>query len=184
MARWSANKAAAGLRLLLAAGAVGWPSQSLAKVEMGFYARDGDGRGFPHAFVTLKGTVDSTGERVDSALGFTSVRVSPAMLAGSVPGRLLPEPPRLVARSNRLFAVTLSDRRYRAVQDVVRRWREARQPSYNLHRRNCVHFVGELARASGLRVPRANHLMKEPRKFLLSVKAANPLLGSAPPGLR
>ena len=59
---------------------------------------------------------------------------------------------RQIARSDRQFALTLTDEQYAAVMAVVERWRTRRQPSYNLSRRNCVHFVAEIAEASGLRV--------------------------------
>ncbi len=149
-------------------------SPATAAVEIAFYSRELGGNNFPHAFVTLRGTVDATGEAVDTSYGFTARAVSPAILFGSVAGEVLVEGPRQVARSDRQFALRLSDAQYRAVMEVVERWRARPQPSYNLNRGNCIHFVAELAVASGLRVEYPARLMKRPRSFLLHVRALNP----------
>ena len=97
---------------------------------------------------------------------------------GSVAGEVVVEGPQQIARSTRQFTMTLDDARYRAVMAVVERWRSRPQPSYNLNRRNCVHFVGELAAAVGLRVEYVDRLMKRPRSFLQHVRSLNPQLGA------
>lgn len=150
-----------------------------AAVEIAFYSRELGGNNFPHAFVSLEGVVDSTGERVDTSYGFTARAISPAILFGSVAGEVLVEGERQIARSDRQFALTLSDAQYRAVMAVVERWRTRAQPSYNLNRRNCVHFVAELAAAVGLRVETPARLMKRPRSFLQHIRALNPSLAAA-----
>ena len=150
-----------------------------AAVQVSFYSRELGGNNFPHAFVSMSGTLDSTGERVDSSYGFTARSVSPAILFGPVSGEVIVEGPRQIARSNRQFTVTLNDERYRAVMAVVERWRTRQQPSYDLNRRNCVHFVGEVAEAAGLRVRYDQRLMKRPRSFLIAVREANPELQGA-----
>jgi hypothetical protein len=149
-----------------------------AAVEVAFYSRELGGKNFPHAFIVLSGTVDATGERVDASFGFTARAVTPAILFGSVAGEVRAEREGQLALSTRQFALTLSDERYRAVMAVVESWRTRRQPSYNMNRANCVHFVAELARAAGLRVEEVPRLMKRPRSFLLHVRAQNP--GLAP----
>jgi hypothetical protein len=158
---------------------LGLPQAAQAAVEVAFYSRELGGNNFPHAFVALRGTLDATGEAVDTTYGFTAKAVTPALLFGSVSGEVVEEGERQIARSDRQFAVTLSDERYAALMAVVERWRNAQQPSYNLNRRNCVHFVAELAEAAGLRVERIGRLMKRPRSFLLHVRELNPEL--APP---
>ncbi|HEY6917447.1 MAG TPA: hypothetical protein VI381_07380 [Allosphingosinicella sp.] len=158
--------------LLLAALLFILPGEALAAVKVTFHSRE-FGKTFPHAFVTLKGTVDATGEAVDTAYGFTAKTVSPAILFGSVAGKLQIESQDYVTHSQRHFTVTLPDEGYRAVMAVVEKWRSAPQPSYNLNRANCVHFVGEIAEAAGLAVTFDPKLMKKPRSFLVSVKAAN-----------
>ena len=145
---------------------------AFAEVEVTFHSRE-FGTTFPHAFVRLKGTIDKTGEVVDTAYGFTAKTISPAILMGSVTGRLQVEPQSYIDNSKRHFTVSLPDDRYRAVMAVVEKWRSAKQPSYNLNRANCVHFVGEIAQAAGLDVTFDPKLMKKPHGFLVSVKAAN-----------
>jgi hypothetical protein len=49
-----------------------------------------------------------------------------------------------------------------------------------LNRANCIHFVGELARAAGLRVTFDRRLMRRPRSFLAAVREANTDLLAAP----
>ena len=84
------------LALLLLFGLAG---QATAAVEIAFYSRELGGNNFPHAFVSLRGTVDSTGERVDTSYGFTARAVTPAILLGSVAGEVVVEGPRQIARS-------------------------------------------------------------------------------------
>jgi hypothetical protein len=165
---------------LLALLLFGLPAPAAAAVEIAFYSRELGGDNFPHAFVVLRGTVDATGERVDTSYGFTAKAVTPAILFGSVAGEIVVEGERQMARSTRQFALTLPDERYAAVMAVVARWRGRPQPSYNLNRANCVHFVAELAEAVGLRVERVQRLMKRPRSFLEHVRSLNPRLGPAP----
>ncbi len=156
---------------------LGFLAPADAAVEIAFYSRELGGNNFPHAFVVLRGTVDATGERVDTSYGFTAKAITPAILWGSVAGEVVVERPQQVARSDRQFAVTLGDDRYRQVMAVVEAWRTRAQPSYNLNRRNCVHFVAALAEAAGLRVDYVDRLMKRPRSFLVNVRSLNPRLG-------
>jgi len=147
-----------------------------AAVEIAFYSRDAGASRFPHAFIRLSGTLETTGQRVDTTFGFTARAITPAILLGSVSGQIIVEAPAQIARSDRQFSLTLSDAQYGAVLAVVEQWRSRRQPSYNLNRRNCVHFVADLARAVGLRVANAERLMKQPRAFLEHVRTLNPQL--------
>lgn len=149
-----------------------------AAVEIAFYSRELGGNNFPHAFVSLRGTLAETGEQVDTSYGFTAKAITPAILWGSVAGEIIVEGPRQIARSDRQFALTLSDAQYHAVMAVVEEWRARAQPSYNLNRRNCVHFVAQVAETVGLRVEYVPRLMKRPRSFLEHVRALNPDLPS------
>jgi hypothetical protein len=155
-------------------------SPAFAAVEIGFYSRELGGNNFPHAFIVLKGSIDATGERIDTSLGFTAHSVTPALLFGSVQGEIVVEGEREIARSDRQFALTLTDAQYRTVMDVVEAWRSRAQPSYNLNRANCVHFVAAVAQALGLHVEHAERLMKKPRSFLQLVRSQNPQLGPSP----
>jgi hypothetical protein len=172
-----------GIRRLFVAVALFFAlgAPAFAAVEIAFYSRE-LGTNFPHAFVALKGTVDSTGEQVDTSLGFTAHNVSPAILFGSVRGEVVVEGERQIARSDRQFAVTLTDDQYRAVMVVVEEWRNAPQPSYNLRRHSCVHFVSAIAATIGLRVDNAQRLMNRPRSFLERVLELNPRLAAQAPG--
>jgi hypothetical protein len=58
------------------------------------------------------------------------------------------------------------------VMATIARWRSAKQPSYDLDKHNCVHFVAELAAAIGMS-PDTRKLMKKPRSFLETLTARN-----------
>lgn len=170
MGRGAAARIAAALLLFLL-----WPAAAVAAVEIGFWTKDTD-KSFPHAFIVLEGTVDSTGEAVSTNYGFTAKRVSPAVLLGPVSGEIITVGDAYVARSQRHFVLTLSDEEYRRVTDLVRRWQGLEQPSYRLNSRNCIHFVAEVASALGLRADPIPGLMKKPRSFFQQVKADNETL--------
>jgi hypothetical protein len=138
------------------------------------------GNNFPHAFVRLEGQPQAGGATVDVTYGFTAKALSPAILMGSVGGKVINETPSYLANGDRQFSLALTDAAYARVLETVKRWRDKPQPSYNLNRSNCVHFVGEVAQAAGLRVTFEPKLMKKPRSFLLSVRRANPELGASP----
>jgi len=164
----SIARLALGLLLL-----TGLQAPALAAVEIAFYSRELGGNNFPHAFVRLSGMVDATGEAVDTSYGFTARAVTPALLFGSVSGEVVVEGAQQIARSDRQFSLVLTDAQYRAVMRVVDQWRNRAQPSYNLNRRNCVHFVAELAATIGLRVEQPRRLMKRPRSFLQHIFGLN-----------
>jgi hypothetical protein len=149
-----------------------------ASVEISFYSRE-LGTNFPHAFVVLRGTVDATGEQVDTSLGFTAHSVTPALLFGAVRGEVEVLEAGYIARSDRQFAVTLTDEQYRRVLAVAEEWRNAPQPSYRLRQHSCVHFVSALAEAIGLRVDNEQRLMNRPRSFLQQVRTLNPQLAAS-----
>jgi len=157
---------------LLCACAVALPGAARAAVQVAFYSKE-FGATFPHAFVTVKGKLDATGEEVDASYGFTARSVTPAVLAGSVAGEVIPSAPGYIAKSDRHFAMTLSDEDYARLMAVVDRWAAMSQPSYNLNRRNCVFFVAELAAAIGLKADTPRPLMKKPRSYLRALVAAN-----------
>ena len=157
------------------------PEVARAAVEIAFYSRD-QGVDFPHAFVVLKGAVDATGEAVDANFGFTPKHISPAVLMGSVGGKVVSVEADYIALSNRHFALVLSDEQYRAVMARVEAWRNRPQPNYNLNRRNCVVFVAELATAAGIDGSPEPGLMKKPKTFLNLLRDRNAPLIAAPSG--
>ncbi|MFS0770692.1 hypothetical protein [Sphingomonas sp. 1P08PE] len=132
------------------------------------------GNSFPHAFFTLRGTPDAGGPAVDLAYGFTARTLSPAILWGTVAGRLEAVKPSYIGGSDAQFAVVLTDAQYASLLALARGWsEEGGDNSYNLNRRNCVHFVQEAARRIGLTGLDQPKLMKKPRSYLKAVTIAN-----------
>lgn len=158
--------------LLLAASAVAAP----AAVRISFYSHE-FGSNFPHAFITLTGTDSRTGATIDANYGFTATQISPAILIGSVKGEVFSRDPKreagYIAASNRHFSFALSDEEHAAVMATVEKWRNLKQPSYNLNRQNCVHFVADVAASLGMKADRPKALMKKPRSFTDLLTRAN-----------
>ena len=153
--------------LLALAAAPGW-----AAVSITFYSKE-LGSSFPHAFVIVEGTLDRGGPRIAEDYGFTAKTISPAILWGKVAGEVITDHTAGYIRgSDRHFTVSLSDAEYDRVLATVERWRSAKQPSYDLDKHNCVHFVAELAAAIGM-TPDTRRLMKKPRSFLENLTAQN-----------
>ncbi|WP_200909283.1 MULTISPECIES: hypothetical protein [unclassified Sphingomonas] len=158
---------AALLSLLLAAIV---PAQ--AAVTITFWSQE-FGQNFPHAFFTFAGTPDAGGPAVNESYGFTAKAITPALLMGSVGGMIDRPKPSYIAKSNAHFSVVLSDAQYASVRSLIDEWGEKGDSHYNLNRRNCVHFVAEAARRSGLTVVEDKKLMKKPRSFIQSIEQAN-----------
>ena len=151
---------------------LGWAGAAAAQVEIHFHSKDMAST-FPHAFVRLTGTDESTGQPVDINYGFTPVSLSPAILLGAVAGTIQTVDPVYVSRSDRHFTLALTPEQHRSVLAIVEAWRKASQPSYRLGSRNCTHFVAAIATALGLSAPPAPGLMKKPKSFLRKVTADN-----------
>jgi hypothetical protein len=155
--------------VLLALGAV----PASAAVQITFYSKELS-TSFPHAFVILEGTLDRSGERISEDFGFTAKTVSPAILWGRVKGEVVMDHgPSYVSASDKHFTLTLSDEEYDRVMATVARWRAHKQPSYDLDKQNCVHFVAEIAASVGLKALPVKGLMKKPRSFLESLTRTN-----------
>ena len=144
-----------------------------AAVEISFYSKE-MGSSFPHAFVILEGTPDRGGARIDEDYGFSAKAVTPAILMGRVGGQVITDHSEsYVKGSNRHFKLILTDAEYDQVMATIARWRAHKQPSYDLNKQNCVHFVAEIAAAIGMRADQPKKLMKKPRSFILSLVEAN-----------
>ena len=153
--------------LLAFASAPGW-----AAVSITFYSKE-LGASFPHAFVIFEGDLDRGGPRIEEDYGFTAKTISPAILWGKVSGEIITDHSvSYVKGSDRHFTLRLSDSEYDRAMATVARWRAARQPSYDLDKRNCVHFVAEIAMSIGLTAD-TSRLMKKPRSFLEGLTLAN-----------
>lgn len=143
-----------------------------AAVSITFYSKE-LGASFPHAFVIVEGTLDRGGPRIDEDYGFTAKTISPAILWGKVAGEVITDhKPGYVKGSDPHFTLTLTDAEYDRAMATVERWRSARQPSYDLDRHNCVHFVAEIAASVGL-VADTKRFMKKPRSYLETLTRAN-----------
>jgi hypothetical protein len=141
------------------------PAPALAAVELSFYSKD-FGSSFPHAYIALKGAPDGGGDAIDDNFGFTAAHISPAILAGSVKGEIIAVPAPYMASSDRHVSFDLSDDEYRIVQAAIQRWRDLKQPSYNLNQRNCVHFVADIAASIGMVAGMPRRFVKKPRSYL------------------
>jgi hypothetical protein len=160
------------IALLVAAALAIWAMPASAAVSITFYSKE-LGASFPHAFVILQGTPDRGGPRVEEDYGFTAKTISPAILWGKVPGEVITDhSPSYVRGSDRHFTLALTDAEYDRAMATVARWRAAKQPSYDLDRHNCVHFVADMAASIGLTAD-TRRLMKKPRSFLEALTAAN-----------
>jgi hypothetical protein len=158
--------------LLLTALVLLGASPAAAAVEIAFYSRE-LGTRFPHAFVTLKGTLDRGGAPIDTNWGFSATSISPAILMGAVKGAVYSETPGYIADSNRHFRMSISDAEYDKVMATVQKWRDLKQPSYHLNKQNCVFFVADVAASLGMAADTSGKLMKKPTSYLASVTAAN-----------
>jgi hypothetical protein len=158
---------------VLAAALLAWvAAPAAAAVSITFYSKE-LGASFPHAFVIVEGNLDRGGPRIEEDYGFTAKTISPAILWGKVSGEVITDHSvSYVKGSDRHFTVTLSDSEYDRAMATVARWQAAKQPSYDLDKHNCVHFVAEIAASIGLTAD-TRRLMKKPRSFLEALTAAN-----------
>jgi hypothetical protein len=161
------------LALLLALLLTLLPITARAEVLATFYSHD-FGDHFPHAFVKLTGTVEATGEVIDTNYGFTAKNLTPAILWGSVLGMIETKDAKYIEDSNAHFTIVLDDEKYAALIAHVEAWRNRPQKSYNLNKSNCVHFVMEAAELLGLKVNRKSKFFKKPKSFVLEVMELNP----------
>lgn len=154
------------------------PGQAAAAVSVSFYSHS-LGSSFPHALVVLSGKPDRGGAAVDANFGFTAKSVTPAVLMGPVAGVIEGATPKYIKSSDLQFTVTISDQQYDQLLALVDKWRNLPQKSYDLGKRNCVHFVGSVAELLGLKVSYDKKLMKKPKTFLLTIIGLNPGLKPA-----
>ena len=167
-------------KLFLALFALAWSNAAFAEVKMHFHSFNGSvffGR-YPHTFVVLEGTLESTGQRVNENYGFTAKRTTPAILSGPVEHDILVEEQKYIGKTNRHFTVTLTDAQYRQVKALKNKWQNAPGKYYDLEKRNCIHFVGEMAKIAGLKVDYPKKMLRRPKKWLNHISALNPELGA------
>jgi hypothetical protein len=59
------------------------------------------------------------------------------------------------------------------VKATIEKWRQLKQPSYNLNRQNCVFFVGDVAASLGMKADTPKELMKKPRSYSEYIVSTN-----------
>lgn len=158
-----------------------WSGTAFAEVQIHFQSFNGSllfGR-YPHTFIVLEGTLESTGEVIEENYGFSARRATTAVLNGPVEHMVLNESARNVRRTNRHFTMTITDAQYRRITAEVREWQNAPGKYYDLETRNCIHFVGEMARILGLTVEYPDDMLRRPKKWLNHITTLNPQLGAA-----
>lgn len=148
------------------------PGVARADVSVTFYSHE-FGSSFPHAFFTMKGELDN-GKTVSGAHGFTAVNVSPGILWGSVKGIVKAPSAKYIAKSSPQFTVTINDAQYRKLMGHVSKWKNIPQKSYNLNKRNCVHFVEDAIRLLGYKTNPKTKYRKKPTSFMKEIKKLNP----------
>lgn len=149
-----------------------------AEVELSFHSRE-FGETFPHAFVSYRGTLSDGTVVPEGGFGFTAVTVSPAILFGSVHGKLERLSGTILTRGTNHFTVRLDDAAYARMLAVVADWDGRGGKSYNLNRANCIHFVMDIARAVGLRTDPDTRFVKRPHGFMEELEGLNPGVESA-----
>lgn len=165
------------LQLALALTAFFWAAAAAAEVRVTFHSFDGSvlfGR-YPHTFVSMEGTLDD-GTPIKENYGFSAKSASPAVLAGPVDHVILVEEQKWIERTNRHFTLAIDDAKYWAIRKEVARWRDAPGKYYSLDTRNCIHFVGAIARIVGVRVTYPDNMLRRPKRWLNHVTANNPQL--------
>ncbi|MXO68953.1 hypothetical protein GRI72_08955 [Altererythrobacter marinus] len=170
------------LAMLLALVALACSAGAAAEVRMSFHSFNGSvlfGR-YPHAFIVLEGTLEETGAPVQENYGFTAKTISTRILSGPVEHAIMTEEEKYLRKTNRHFTVTLTDAQYWRVRAEVAKWRDAPGKYYDLDRRNCIHFVGAMARIAGLKVEYPKDMLRRPKKWLNHVTRLNPQLGARP----
>lgn len=169
------------LSILLAVCTLGWSTPALADVQLSFHSFNGSvlfGR-YPHAFIVLEGELEETGQAINENYGFTAKTVSTRILNGPVEHDIMIEEPKYISKTNRHFTVTISDDQYREVIALMRAWRDAPGEYYDLDTRNCIHFVGEIAKIAGIRIEYPDNMLRRPKKWLNYITSLNPQLGAS-----
>ena len=169
------------LALFLMACALLWSLPAAAQVLLSFHSFNGStfaGR-YPHTFIVLEGSL-ADGTPIAENYGFSAKSVTPAILMGPVTHEIYSEKRRYIDTTNRHFSVPLTDAQYWQIRREVDAWRDAPGKYYDLNTRNCIHFVGAIARIVGLTVDYPKGMLRKPKRWLNHIAALNPQLGAAP----
>jgi hypothetical protein len=164
------------LRPWLAAALLCSATPAAAEVTVSFYSHawgvSGGDLYFPHAFIVAKGELQDGVSPVDQSFGFTAVTVSPALLFSKVRGEVIDSARTYVPISRKHFSIVVSDVQYRSLLQAIADWEAVKGDPYELKKRNCITFVGELARTLGLEV--GDDHGTDPAAFLDDLAHRNP----------
>lgn len=156
---------------------------AMAQVRVTFYGHPGNAGGdgmYPHAFIRATGQPQWAPGGIDENFGFTA---GPTLLIFTTArGWVQTGSADYVERSIPYFWVELTDDQYRALRDHIETWNRPPGSTYNLYRRNCIHFVAELATYLGL--AKGNTKTLKPEVFLsetAQLNAGRVNLGAPPP---
>lgn len=160
---------------------VAFPAAAEVRVTFYSHAWDAGGDGmYPHAFIRVTGQPQWATAPIDETYGFTTNQQALVFLKAR--GHVEPADAGYVSRSVPHFWVEISDDQYRALRERIDTWNRKPGSDYNLNRRNCIHFVADLAQQLGLSIAPTNHL--KPEVFLAETTRLNETrvtLGAAPP---
>lgn len=156
------------------------PLAAQAQVTIAFHSFNGSylGGRYPHAFVVLDGTL-ADGTRVRENFGYSTDAGALAALAGPVRGTIQVEKESYITKTNRHFAVAISDAQYMAIIAEREAWRDSPgQKRYRLDHNSCTHFVAKLAQMIGINAPVPQKMVRRPKLWLNYVTRLNPQLGA------
>ena len=152
----------------------------MAAVEIHFHSFNGSFFGrYPHAFIVLEGTLETDGRKVKENYGFSAKSSTAAFTQDWAEHAVYVEPDKYIRKTNRHFTVTLTDAQYWRIIREVRKWQSEPGERYSLDSRNCIHFVGEMAKILDLRVQYPSNMLRSPRKWLNHITTLNPSLGAS-----
>jgi hypothetical protein len=153
---------------------------ALAAVEIHFHSFNGSVFGrYPHTFIVLDGTLEADGRVVQENYGFSAKSSTAAILSGWTAHMVYVEKDKYIRKTNRHFSITLTDEQYWRILEEVRKWRNEPGKRYSLGERNCIHFVGEMAKILGLEVEYPDNMLRRPKKWLNHITGLNPQLGAS-----
>lgn len=153
---------------------------AMAAVEIHFHSFNGSFFGrYPHTFIVLEGTLEADGRKVQENYGFSAKSSTAAFTQDWAAHAVYVEKPKYIRKTNRHFSVTLTDAQYFRIVAEVRKWQTQEGERYSLDTRNCIHFVGEMAKILGLRVAYPGDMLRSPKKWLNHITELNPKLGAS-----
>lgn len=153
---------------------------AMAAVEIHFHSFNGSVFGrYPHTFIVLDGTLEADGRVIKENYGFSAKSSTAAILSGWTEHMVYVEKDKYIRKTNRHFSMKLTDEQYRRIVQEVRKWRDEPGERYSLGTRNCIHFVGEMAKILGLKVEYPSNMLRRPKRWLNHITGLNPELGAA-----